>query len=561
MNKIQVNLARKWRSKQFDEVIGQPLVIRLIKNSLYRGLIFPVYLFSGTRGCGKTSTARLFAAALNCEQLGLFKKNPQKHVLPCLSCPSCLSMQRLQHPDFVEIDAASHTGVDNIRQIIDAASFVPTLGNKKIYLIDEAHMLSKAAFNALLKILEEPPMSVVFMLATTDEAKIIDTVRSRCFQLYFYPISPPHLVEHLIAICTEESIGYERDALLLIAQETGGSVRDAINLIERIRLVCTTITKQVVYETLGFIDEQRLCVLFKALISGSCADVLTTWQSLHPEKLNALILWKKFIDLVRVALLIKNRITQDVSYSETISASVHECSLEKLIKILEITSSYELQLTKAANAVLVLELMFVKIWQELSILPMGTSGSAPKSNVGRAHVGLKSISAPVVNAIAVVSTPWESYVKDIEMTQDPLVISVFKQGTSVLSQLAHNKLIIKFGSNLTFFKEWLERTKGIWQPLLAKHFGENIHLETEFTNPPVAAQVPRQAQKPQNEQHVKSAAVGQIKSTQQPKFVSATVSKEKERAININDSAQWPKAQTLLKIFPGTVTYIEGQYE
>src|SRR5271156_392412 len=148
MSTVTLNLARKWRSKSFDRIVGQDLLIRMLKNSLFLGQYFPVYLFAGQRGCGKTTTARVFAAAVNCERLSDFKKQPKEFSVPCLTCTSCVAMAAGKHPDFIEIDAASHTGVDNIRQIIDAASLLPLMGQKKIYLIDEAHMLSKAAFNA-----------------------------------------------------------------------------------------------------------------------------------------------------------------------------------------------------------------------------------------------------------------------------------------------------------------------------------------------------------------------------------------------------------------------------
>lgn len=184
MKNHNLNLTRKWRSKQFDQVVGQDLSVKILKNSLYKGYLFPVYLFSGQHGCGKTSVARIFASAINCELLSTFQKDPQSTKIPCLICASCKAMGGNNHPDFFEIDAASHTGVDNIRMIIDSSSLLPLMGKTKIYLIDEAHMLSKAAFNAFLKILEEPPASVVFILATTDIDKIIDTVKSRCFQLF-----------------------------------------------------------------------------------------------------------------------------------------------------------------------------------------------------------------------------------------------------------------------------------------------------------------------------------------------------------------------------------------
>ena len=291
---MHINLARKWRSKNFDELVGQSLVVRLVKNSLYRNLIFPVYLLSGPRGSGKTSIARIFAAALNCHELEAFQKNPQKPI-PCLTCISCSAMRAGNHPDFIEMDAASHTGVDNVRQIIDAASFVPVLGTKKIYLIDEAHMLSKAAFNALLKMLEEPPASVVFMLATTDPHKILETVTSRCFQLFFEPIKSDEVVRHLAYVCMQEGLSFEEEALVLVARETEGSMRDALNLLERLRIAYPCISKQAVIELLGSIDEDRLCELFKAVIQGPVPEILAACVRLELKKYNPHIIWRKLI--------------------------------------------------------------------------------------------------------------------------------------------------------------------------------------------------------------------------------------------------------------------------
>src|SRR4029079_7469323 len=145
--------------------------------------------------------------------LDAFAQRPQGMTFPCGLCISCEAMKQGKHPDFIEIDAASHTGVDNVRHIIEATSFLPQIGRKKIYLIDEAHMLSKAAFNAFLKILEEPPASVIFILATTDAQKIIDTVKSRCFQLFFTPIDETSLSNHLAAICKAENIQFESSGL------------------------------------------------------------------------------------------------------------------------------------------------------------------------------------------------------------------------------------------------------------------------------------------------------------------------------------------------------------
>src|SRR3989338_3939080 len=266
MEHVELNLARKWRSKNFQEVIGQPLAVRILQNSLYLKQFFPVYLFAGQRGCGKTSTARIFAAAVNCARLPEFQADPRKVSIPCLTCESCVAMSKSQHPDFIEIDAASHTGVDNVRNIIDSSSFLPLLSHKKIYLIDEAHMFSKAAFNAFLKILEEPPASVIFILATTDMEKILETVKSRSFQIFFDPVDVQVIQDHLEKICVAENILFDEQGLAVIARQGDGSVRDAINLLEQVRFATKKISKDAVLSILGHIDETTLLLLFEKII-------------------------------------------------------------------------------------------------------------------------------------------------------------------------------------------------------------------------------------------------------------------------------------------------------
>ncbi|MBT4595105.1 DNA polymerase III subunit gamma/tau, partial [bacterium] len=221
-----VNLARKLRPLGFDGIIGQDFVMRMLQNSLYKDQLFPVYLFFGQHGCGKTSTARVFAAAMNCKNLEAFRKNPREHKVPCHNCSSCTSFKNENYPDFIEIDAASHTGVENVRQIIEASSYVPVAGAKRVYLIDEAHMLSKAAFNALLKLLEEPPKSAVFLLATTEIQKVPNTVRSRCFQAPFSVPDRDVLIAHLEKISAQEDITVSRRALEVLVAHTGGFIRD-----------------------------------------------------------------------------------------------------------------------------------------------------------------------------------------------------------------------------------------------------------------------------------------------------------------------------------------------
>lgn len=305
MEHTALNLTRKWRSKKFKEIIGQDLVVKILQNSLYKKAFFPVYLFSGQRGCGKTTTARVFAAAVNCQQLELFQKNPKDYQVPCSQCESCVAMMHMRHPDFVEIDAASYTGVDNIRNIIDTSSFLPVLSHKKIYLIDEVHMLSKAAFNAFLKILEEPPKFVVFILATTEIHKVPETVKSRCFQLFFNPVQISVIVQHLQNICEQERIAYQIPALELIAQVCEGSLRDAINLLEQARFAGEKVTKEVICSVLGYLDDQYIYDIVCAILQKKDGDVIRCIDELHKISISTDYVLKRLQELVYDAMMLK----------------------------------------------------------------------------------------------------------------------------------------------------------------------------------------------------------------------------------------------------------------
>lgn len=302
MTAAHLNLARKWRPRTFDEVVGQEMAVSMLRNSLFKNHFFPVYLFAGQKGCGKTSSARILATAANCEQLAAFQKKPSGHRLPCLECASCTRMQNNTHADFIEIDAASHTGVDDVRALLESCSFMPLMGNKKIYLIDEAHMLSKAAFNAFLKVLEEPPPQVLFMMATTELHKIPETVRSRCFQLHFSAINRTMLHAHLATICEQEKIECEPDALSLILHETDGSARDALNLLEQVRFSGDTVTQAQVRKALGIISPVRLAEILALAVENKPQEILATLQELNFESLNAPRLWQLLLGIIRTLL-------------------------------------------------------------------------------------------------------------------------------------------------------------------------------------------------------------------------------------------------------------------
>src|SRR5437899_4875134 len=216
-------LARKWRPKTFAELSGQEHVVKALTNALARGRLHHAYLLTGTRGVGKTTIARILAKSLNCVT-GVT-------ATPCGICPACTDIDAGRFVDLLELDAASNTGIDNMREILDNARYAPTIGRYKVYLIDEAHMLSRAAFNSMLKTLEEPPEHVKFVLATTDPQKIPVTVLSRCLQFNLKPLAPTLIAARLAHILDAESIVYDEGAIALIARSAQGSVRDALSLL------------------------------------------------------------------------------------------------------------------------------------------------------------------------------------------------------------------------------------------------------------------------------------------------------------------------------------------
>src|SRR3954463_14319877 len=246
-------LARRYRSGNFDELIGQDHIARTLKKAITSGRIAHAYLFCGTRGTGKTSTARILAKSLNCEA----SDTPTAD--PCGKCNSCTAIARGEDIDVIEIDAASNTGVDNVRDLINNAQFRPARSRFKVYIIDEVHMLSKSAFNALLKILEEPPSHVKFILATTEPEKVLPTILSRCQRYDFRNIPTREIAEHLKDICKREKIKADEDALLLVAKAGAGSMRDSLSLLDRLLSIGEKhLTIELIEELLGMPRTQIL---------------------------------------------------------------------------------------------------------------------------------------------------------------------------------------------------------------------------------------------------------------------------------------------------------------
>ncbi len=272
-------LARKWRPRAFDQVIGQEHVVRALSNALDQQRLHHAYLFTGTRGVGKTTLARIVAKALNCEN-GITST-------PCGQCIACTEIDKGRFVDMLEVDAASNTQVDAMRDLLENAQYAPTVGRFKVYIIDEVHMLSRNAFNAMLKTLEEPPAHVKFILATTDPQKLPVTVLSRCLQFNLKQMSPTNVAGHLKSILEQESIPAEATALHLLARAAEGSMRDALSLLDQaIAYGIGSVREQEVRAMLGAIDQSYLFTLLESLIARDGVTLIKQVEAMEERSLS-----------------------------------------------------------------------------------------------------------------------------------------------------------------------------------------------------------------------------------------------------------------------------------
>ncbi|RMF20972.1 MAG: DNA polymerase III subunit gamma/tau [Cyanobacteria bacterium J083] len=374
-------LHHKYRPQTFSELVGQSAIATTLANAITQLKIAPAYLFAGPRGTGKTSSARIFAKSLNC----LASDRPT--IQPCGVCEVCQGIAIGSALDVVEIDAASNTGVDNMREIIERANFAPVQCRYKVYAIDECHMLSVAAFNALLKTLEEPPPRVVFILATTDPQRVLPTIISRCQRFDFRRIQLSAMTEHLGKIAVTEEIAIEAGAINIIAQIANGGLRDAESLLDQLSLLPKKITVDDVWDLVGAVAEQDLLSLLEQIFANKPAAVIAHSRQLMERGKEPLIILQNLAGVYRDLLIVKSAPhCQDLLGITSANFSQLErlaslCSIEQILQGQQHLRQAEIQLKNTTQPSLWLEITILGLLPQAlvanSSIPQSVAISAP----------------------------------------------------------------------------------------------------------------------------------------------------------------------------------------
>ena len=391
--------ARKYRPDSFETLIGQDNIAQTLKNSIIRGKLAHAYLFCGPRGVGKTTTARIFAKAINCS-------NPSPQMDPCGKCESCLSFSEGRSYCIHELDAASNNGVDDIRNLMEQVQIPPQVGKYSVYIIDEVHMLSPAAFNAFLKTLEEPPAHAIFILATTEKHKILPTILSRCQTYDFNRISVPDIVSNLRSIAAKEGVSIDDESLHVIAQKADGAMRDALTIFDQTVAFCgTDVHYADVLRNLNVLDYEFCFSLVNSFLAGDYGKALLTFDDILSKGFNALHFCASLSAHFRNLMVARNggldallELPDSIKSRYSEQASV--CSLRFLYDALSATTACEAGYRLAVNPRLHIEFMLMKL-SFLCKAPSATAVAA--APVAAAPAPVAAAPAPVAAAPSAVA--------------------------------------------------------------------------------------------------------------------------------------------------------------
>ena len=518
-------LALKYRPKNFDELIGQEAVSKSLTHALDENRVSHAYLFSGLRGSGKTSSARIFAKALVCE------KGPTSR--PCEVCAQCVMANESRHMDIIEMDAASHRKIDDIRELIEQTKYAPSAARYKIFIIDEVHMLTKEAFNALLKTLEEPPSYVKFILATTDPLKLPTTVLSRTQHFRFKQISRYEIVKHLEFILSKEGVSYEREALEILARSGGGSLRDTLTLLDQAIIYgAGNITKSSVAEMLGLLDPSRIEQIIEHVANAdknAIRVLVTELETYEPEMI---------IDEI-LANLKQRFLDNDPKFSLLI--------YERFFRILAQAKS---MLSVSSDNGFVLMLMLFMMIEALNLQDIDEAIKLAKSEPSVAVIEPKTgVSEQILAIKEAPKSPYEQFVAKIYDRSFELG-EIFKNHIS-FSFLNENELglvVNATGDELAFFK----KSWGVMHEILHTIFGKKIKIVNAKTQIPAAKPEPKTPpQEPQDKYSYLDEEIAKIKARQQDEQKDEPASKPEvvpETRVNALSQPQNDFAKELMSL-------------
>ncbi|AAQ00862.1 MULTISPECIES: DNA polymerase III subunit gamma/tau [Prochlorococcus] len=486
MSKTYQPLHQKYRPKRFDDLVGQDSIVATLKQALISNRIAPAYLFCGPRGTGKTSSARILARSLNCQQ------SEKPTIAPCCQCNLCKEIGKGTALDIIEIDAASNTGVDNIRELIERSQFAPVQARWKVYVIDECHMLSTAAFNALLKTLEEPPSQTVFVLATTDPQRLLQTILSRCQRFDFRRIPITSLTSHLTTIASKEKIEIDQESINLIAQRSEGGLRDAESLLDQLSLLKPPINLQSIWELLGEVPENDLIILTSSLISQDPISLLKTCRKLFDNGKEPISILQGLTATLRDLVLIKSLPDQPSLCSlskqsqETLTKISSELELDRILYWQKYLKGSESQIRFSLQPRLWLEVLLLGLLSNPNISEKKASKNIQEVKVNanntlnNDHVIEKQIlntdesvrqevTADNEQSKSGLLSQWEQILSQIELPSTRML----------LSQQARLTNLTKNQAEISISENWLgmiQSRKNIIQKAIRKCLGENIEL-------------------------------------------------------------------------------------
>lgn len=521
-------IARKYRPQSFQDLVGQDHISQTLINALKAGRFPHALLFSGTRGVGKTSSARVLAKTLLCSNAKDFK--------PCNQCTACQDIANGSHMDVIEIDGASNNGVDSIRELRETVGYMPSSGKYKVYIIDEVHMLSTSAFNALLKTLEEPPAHVIFIMATTEPQKIPITILSRCQRFDFRRISTRLIQSHLEKICKNENVKYDQEALWTLARLADGSMRDSLSLLDQvINFTNAEVTLEKVTDVLGITDRNLLASTLKSLIERDLASIVQTIEKIFSSGYDPIVFTQNLLEEIRHLLFVKvaDRPTEllDLSDGEIQSLKLlsGNVSQEDVHMLFDMCLKGAQDLMRAQSPRIVLEMLLMRMAQApriedierfvsgsgqstTSTKPSTTSVQHKPNVTSSIQKALEATQAPVVKTeVAQAPAPTvdhsQPYNKDKSLVENWLTFvekaKKISPSTGALLEhaaliaLENNKMVLSVSEKESFFFDQLKDSKQIskMRELVQKIWNMEIlisvqtHSETAPTASPEAVRV------------------------------------------------------------------------